>query len=374
MDMSEVGGQSTGPVPSTAAVPSMADFELLKTQLAALMDNQPSDAQHPAGQHAKHVPQTAGGHPRRSRDDEDDLLSIFAEESVVSGVSSPSRQVSYDPEADLEIFSTAQVNKNTGFDSDDELYGHGPEVLGKPVFDALSTRLTKAVTMPPKTECLEKLDKQYLTPANAPALCAPRVDEQLWASIPTKARAADSRAQKLQKAVVRGMIPYAHILAELHDAADDKRAVDVSRVKRLALDGITLAGHATYEISMKRREDLKPSFNPKYRGICSRTVPVGQTLFGGDLSATLKSVGDTYLVGQKIAPSVGRYRRRFGNLTSGRRPAFRPYDNYRDTRSGNRHGPPQRSFRHATISRPPPPRFRETAGQQRNARDDSSKN
>lgn len=239
---------------------------------------------------------------------DDDLLSIFADNSV-SICSSPSRADSYDPELDL-LETPGVVESNvvsSFFPPDCDLY-KGTLDFRSPVSDSLAARMTKAVTLPPKKESIEKIATQYLTPENAPAVCTPRIPQELWGSIPPNYRAADSRAQKLQTHIVKGLLPYAEILSELQSAASEKRDVDTNSIKRLALDGITLSGFASYEVSMRRREELKPSFNPKYKGICSRSVSVSEGLFGSEFQATLKGVGDSFLVSQKISPQNFRGR------------------------------------------------------------------
>ena len=177
----------------------------------------------------------------------------------------------------------------------------------------MAERLKKAVTIPPKPESLEKISSGYLTPKNAPEVCTPRVDAVIWQSISPKARSADVRIQKLQNKVVQGLIPYAEILQELHSAATENRAIDVGRIKKFSLDGLTLSGHASYELSMFRRQTMKPFVNQKYKGICSKNTPLDEQLFGKDLSSTLKNVAEAFNVGQKITNLDNKGQRRFHN-------------------------------------------------------------
>lgn len=128
----------------------------------------------------------------------------------------------------------------------------------------MADRATKAVTLPIKKEIYTKIAEKYATPANAPAVSAPRVDADLWGTIPASARSKDVGTQQIQKHVVKGMIPYFHILNELRDTAKAGTVADTEKIKQYALDGITLSGNASYELSMKRRDDLKPCLNSMY--------------------------------------------------------------------------------------------------------------
>ena len=95
-----------------------------------------------------------------------------------------------------------------------------------------------------------------------PAVSAPRVDADLGGTIPASARSKDVSTQQMQKHVIKGMIPYFHILTELQQTAKAGTVVNTNKIKQYALDVITLSGNTSYELSMKQREDLKPCLNP----------------------------------------------------------------------------------------------------------------
>ncbi|XP_063956543.1 uncharacterized protein LOC129277928 [Lytechinus pictus] len=202
-----------------------------------------------------------------------------------------SAPIHYDPDVDLEP-------KELDIREDADLYDTGISV-GPAKFDKLAERLTKAVTLPPKKESLEKISSRYLTPSNAPEACTPRIVPEVWQTISGRARSNDVRLQKLQNNVLQGLLPYGEILEELHAATSQKRPVNIERIKEFSLDGLTLSGHASYELSMYRRAEIKPYINPKYKGLCSRNTPLDEKLFGKDIQSTLKNVAEAYNVGQK---------------------------------------------------------------------------
>ena len=51
------------------------------------------------------------------------------------------------------------------------------------------------------------------------------------------------------------------MLTELRDATKSGHVVNNDKLKELALDGITLAGNASYELSIRRREELQQVLN-----------------------------------------------------------------------------------------------------------------
>ena len=190
----------------------------------------------------------------------------------------------------------------------------------------MADRATKAVTLPIKKEIYGKIADQYSTPANTPAVTAPRVDADLWGTIPATARSKDLATQNIQKHVVKGMLPNFHIVNELRDAAKSGAQVNTDKIKQFALDGITLSGNACYELSMKRREDLKPCLNPMYRGLCARNTPVTEKLFGQDLNSSMKQVAEAFKAGKKLTYSESSKR------------THRRYDPYPQRGRGFHHG------------------------------------
>lgn len=126
-------------------------------------------------------------------------------------------------------------------------------------------------------------------------------------------------------------------------------------LKRLAVDGITLTGHASYLLSMRRREAIKPLLNPRYHGLCSKSVPITDGLFGNNLATTLKTVSEAFDVGRKVANS-----KRSGVSTSANRD--RPtmsrrgdhdFSAYQRDFQASRRDNFRRSRAPATFSRPP---------------------
>ena len=303
---------------------------------------------------------------------DDDILSIFEGDPIdphdlnfgrwagSAAAQSPALE-QYDPRETLSnpdplALSAGQAPNNFLSDCSAEQLYDTKQDMGPDVFEGLALRFTQAVTLAPKKEALDKISGTYLTPSNAAAVCSPRVNREIWDSIPAKARASDTRAQKFQQMMVKGVLPYGEILTELHKAHAAGRAPDAKLIKSHALNGIALAGFACYEASMRRREDLKLSINPKYRGLCSRATPVTDSLFGDDIQSTMKVVGEAFNVGQRVS-SQGKMQRR-----PYRQEGRRRSEPYRGGRDRGPNAPPsyQREFRrpYAYISRPPPNRPR----------------
>lgn len=53
---------------------------------------------------------------------------------------------------------------------------------------------------------------------------------------------------------------------------------------------LALLGLVQYELSLKRRDAIRPSLNKDYTGLCSQNVPVTSLLFGDDLQQQLNTI------------------------------------------------------------------------------------
>ena len=55
-------------------------------------------------------------------------------------------------------------------------------------------------------------------------------------------------------------------------------------------DSLALLGHATYELSLRRCDIMRPSINKELRALCNQQIPVMDFLFGDDVQSSLKTI------------------------------------------------------------------------------------
>ena len=71
--------------------------------------------------------------------------------------------------------------------------------------------------------------------------------------------------------------------------AHDKQ-LDTDELLMAQTDAIALLGNTNYELSLRRREAIKPNLNKEYGALCSSQTAFTTSLFGGELQSQLNAI------------------------------------------------------------------------------------
>ncbi len=71
-------------------------------------------------------------------------------------------------------------------------------------------------------------------------------------------------------------------------------------------DALALLGHATHQLSMNRRRDIKPFLNKEYATLCSPQEPVTEFVFGDELQSQLNNIKAPNKIGNAMASATPR--------------------------------------------------------------------
>ncbi|XP_038051565.1 uncharacterized protein LOC119724536 isoform X2 [Patiria miniata] len=204
-------------------------------------------------------------------------------------------------------------SENTG--QDDQLLNNFEQLYTEdaPTAAAVNEKLAKVIDKMvrnklPEDKAAEKL-KALQRPTNVKNLECTRVNPEVWSSLKPKTRSQDIKLQKVQQALMKGVVPIVGVInslmTRLNGSAAGTDNLDVKGEITKLLDAIAVIGHANHELNMRRRELIKPDLNKQFSGLCSSHVPVTGLLFGDNLPQQCKDIQQTNKIGQKVGFSTG---------------------------------------------------------------------
>ena len=138
-------------------------------------------------------------------------------------------------------------------------------------------------------ETVEKYDR----PENCEKLVAPKVNPEIWEKLTHYGKKQDLRLSAIQNMIVKvGAIiaQSTQKLMEFRGQGAHGGKLDTGALLTAQIDAIALLGHTNYELSLRRREAIKPNLNKEYGSLCSSQTPVSTLLFGDELQSQLTAI------------------------------------------------------------------------------------
>ena len=136
----------------------------------------------------------------------------------------------------------------------------------------------------------EKL-KKHSRPGNLGSLVAPRVNPEIWANMSHTAKRVDLRSVNTQNIISKVGTSIAKCTDSLLKAREkDAQKINLHEMVGFHTDALALLGHTQHQLSLKRREAIRPSLKKEYAALCSQNVPVTSLIFGNDLQQQLNNI------------------------------------------------------------------------------------
>jgi len=178
---------------------------------------------------------------------------------------------------------------------------------GPPINQKVVTAFVKLIGQVPSKEQMEKSRSDFKPPSNGKELGVPKVNPEIWHSLPRKAQTADATSQHVQQFLSRSLVAQCK-LAEI--LADNSTKIPKDLLKQLltvTMDGATQTSSAFREISIRRRQQIKPYLSPDCTGLCSPAVPITDQLFGNNLEKDITATKATAKVMKSVAPPTHQF-------------------------------------------------------------------
>ena len=132
-------------------------------------------------------------------------------------------------------------------------------------------------------------------------MIVPQVNPEIWARIDHNAKQLDLKASSIQTNLVKVGAILARSTDKLSSLAQaEMTSSEIKALITFNTDAMALLGHASCDLSQRRRETLKPHLNKEYATLCASDVPITSSLFGGNLQAQLTSIRSTNRVSNTI--------------------------------------------------------------------------
>lgn len=169
-----------------------------------------------------------------------------------------------------------------------------------------------------------KLEK-YDRPANCPRLLVPKVNPEIWTNLSHDTKSADLRIANFQKTLTKAGSALTKMTDSLLELRAKESSSDTERSKTFGqlvsgnADALALLGNLHIDLSLHRRELIKPHLKREYGALCSTRTPITNFLFGDDLQGQLSSITASNKIGQTTSAfGSGATPRRYADSRKGK--------------------------------------------------------
>ena len=150
--------------------------------------------------------------------------------------------------------STEDLDISTSIFNDDECFG-------SKVSDALAKRINEAFSKKPIESKFKALAEKYCSPENCNLLTVPRVNPGIWNDLPRASKKLDVGLQEAQKSAVHTAQAITLAVESLIRCKKEKAELDQKLLLDYLCDSLSFIGNASFQVSLKRRELLKPDLS-----------------------------------------------------------------------------------------------------------------
>ena len=154
---------------------------------------------------------------------------------------------------------------------------------------------------------MKKVFKKYPCPSNCSS-DPPKVNPELWKLLNSNQRKSDVKLVGIQKSLKKALNATILMLEEAQ-----KPDFSVQSMAQKTVDIAAILGHASYEVSLKRRVFVRSAIKNEYKDLCAATQPITTLLFGDDLPKLVKGLNLTNKLGYKNSNSSYKSNSKYRN-------------------------------------------------------------
>lgn len=204
---------------------------------------------------------------------------------------------------------------------------------------AVPKSLANLINMACTSQCdTENIVSKYKIPENIDRAGPPMVNSEVWKILDKTVHSRDRGISEVQNLVAAAMIP----MVKLAETLKSNGATLNTGAKTLLSDSLTLLGQVQYNLSVRRRYNIRPHLKKKYFGLCNFSMPITSKLFGDDVAKEIKACEAVSYIGKEpYGGSYGQFKPAWRGGRGNSRPFRRGYGHpqYNQSSYGNRYQP-----------------------------------
>ena len=196
------------------------------------------------------------------------------------------------------------------------------DTTSKPVSAQLAAILDKSWSASLSDAKLKEKLAKYDRPENCGRLLAPKGNPEIWSRISNLGQRQDLKFVAVQKALAsagsalakstQALLVHRHLSPRTEDQVNSQW----DTILKSQIDALALLGHANFQLSLRRREMLKPFLKQEYASLCSSQTAVSSLLLGDELKTKLAAIrASNRISNTAIGPDRGSVRTRGAPFT-----------------------------------------------------------
>ena len=225
-------------------------------------------------------------------DDAENLLKAHSNDQPASGIAAGDSPCA--PAHDALLNDIANE-----FDNEDDS-------ISTPVSSQLADIVNKRWSEKMTDKKLKEKYEKYGRPSNCKKLTVPKVNPEIWGQISHVKKQQDLRLANVQNAIVKAGFALTNSVEAMLKARQQNGATNLDEFVVAVTNALALLGRANVDLSLRRREFLRPCLNQEYSTLCSTQHPVTTLLFGDDLPSQLANIKTTNRIAQSVDGSHSR--------------------------------------------------------------------
>jgi hypothetical protein len=214
------------------------------------------------------------------------------------------------------------------------------ERTGTALPDKIASVLDNILSRGLKDQAATARKETIKRPENCKLLSVTKVNQEIWDIAHHSTRSMDSRLQKMQELLIKGLTPIATLAGSVGETMESSGELpDKTQVWSDLSTAMVLIAGANHELNMCRRDMFKADLDKDYKALCNNKHPVEGELFGSDLIERLKTVKESNKASKQLTKYQSGFTKRSGRENDRSRGPF-----LSQRRGKNQWGHPRKNY------------------------------